>query len=172
MLHLAKFNSGKTCSLCDGNTTTMPWRDNRRNAAWMDHIWTTASWLARNPGPACPLFALPFMSILCVCYDWMHCAHIGVYQYVFGSILFLLCFFLLPGTAEQNMKTVMAELRQYWKLNPTPGHFQTIGLTMFVRKDRFPKLKGRAGEVKQLSKALLHVFNLDRGGHPLAKDSI
>ena len=83
--------------------------------------------------------------------------HIGILQYVYASILTSLCYYELPDSPQQNLKTVMQFFREFWKRNPTPAHFRYIRLSMFaVDPDSgFPKLKGRAAEVKHLSKALL-----------------
>jgi hypothetical protein len=106
--------------------------------------------------------ALHFVSILCVAGDWMHTMHLGVLQYAFGSVLWLLAFDILPGTPADNMRDVMRQLRFFWKYHPTPGHFQGITLNMFsVANDpegKYPKLKGQAGEIKHLGPALLFVF--------------
>ena len=83
--------------------------------------------------------------------------HIGILQYVYASILTLLVYHELPDSPQDNIKSVMQFLRHYWKLNPTPAHFRYIHLSMFsVDPDEgYPKLKGRAAEIKHLSKGLL-----------------
>ena len=94
--------------------------------------------------------------------DWMHTMHLGMLQYMFGSVLWLLTHDLLADEPEVSMRQVMAELRACWRANPTPGHYQGITLKMFkttdVGEDKYPVLKGQACEIKHLTKGLLHVF--------------
>ena len=155
------------CSWCGCNETTRPWRDFRRLGAWSASIFSDASWRAerpRNPRPGCKLFALEFISILAVCPDWMHNMHLGIMQYVYGSVLWLLTHQLLnEGSPKLNLQKVMADLRLFWRRHPTPGHYQGIGLSMFGSSDSdtldsYPKLKGTAGEIKRLTKGLHSVF--------------
>ena len=82
--------------------------------------------------------------------------HIGILQYVYASILTLLVYHELPGSPNDNIKTVMQFLRQYWKRNPTPAHFRYIRLSMFsVDPDEgYPKLNGRDSDLEHLSKGL------------------
>ena len=88
--------------------------------------------------------------------------HVGVYQYAWASVWWLLVYDILPETPLENLRQVMRELREYWQRNPTPGHFTVITLSMFSTDNdpelSQPKLKGQAGEIKHLSKALLSVF--------------
>ena len=76
----------------------------------------------------------------------MHTCHLGIYTYVFASVLILLCYALLPDAPAANMKEIMRELRDYWKRNKTLGHFQGISLSMFSPNNdpdkKYPQLKG------------------------------
>jgi len=161
-LKLNNYNSNEPCCLCTCNTTTKPWKDLRRAAVWLDHIWTTDSWKRAYPTPDCLLFKLDFISILCINPDWMHTMHIGVLTYAWASILWLLAYEIMEGTPVENMSAIMVGLRRFWNDNPTPGHYQGITLKMFSQANdpegKQPQLKGTAGEIKHLSKALLHVF--------------
>lgn len=162
VLKLNNYNSNTPCALCACNTTTRPWRDFGRSSAWLDSVHSTLSWRAANPHPACGLFLSPLISIACINPDWMHTMHLGVYTYAFASVLWLLAYELLEEDPARNMVTIMRELRAYWKTHATLGHFQGITLSMFsVENDperKQPQLKGTSGEIKRLSKALLHVF--------------
>lgn len=164
---LQNYNSNTPCNLCPANTSNMPWKDLRRTALWLTRTWTPQTWKARNLFPQCLLFSkLKFFNIYCINGDWMHTTHLGVFQYVYGSILSVLVFDTLVGTPSDNMRKVMSDLRTFWKTHATPGHYQGITLKMFSNENdpekKQPKLKGRAGEVKHLGKALLHVFQMHR----------
>ena len=99
----------------------------------------------------------------------MHTAHLGVYKYVLGSVLWLLCHDMMTDTPAENMREVMRGLRAYWRANPTESHFQNITISMFAPSEeaagraveeeaRYPQLKGRAAEIKHFVAALHHVF--------------
>ena len=90
----------------------------------------------------------------------MHTMHLGIFQYMYGSVLWLLTYVVLPGNPQQHMKTIWASLRAYWRLHPTPGRYQSMRPSMFERADhQFPHLKGQAGEIKRLSGGLLAVWD-------------
>lgn len=62
------------------------------------------------------------------------------------------------------MSTIWRGLLEYWRENRTVDRYTHLQLEMFVANPRaphkaFPKLKGRAAEVKSLGPALLHVFS-------------
>ena len=87
-----------------------------------------------------------------------HTMHLGIYQWTFGSVLWLLTYILLPGTPLENSKRIMSGLRAYWRVHPTDS-FNTIRPSMFERKNhQFPQLKGRASEIKHLAPGLLFVW--------------
>ena len=45
--------------------------------------------------------------------DWMHCAHIGIYQYIFGSILSILPD-RVPGESKEKRRVALsAEIRGF-----------------------------------------------------------
>ena len=98
------------------------------------------------------------MSIWAVHEDFLHTMHLGIYQWMFGSVLWLLTYILLPGTPLENSKRIMSGLRTYWRMHPT-NSFNTIRPSMFERKNhKFPQLKGRASEIKHLAPGLLSVW--------------
>ena len=115
-LGLRNYNrNDEPCNDCKCDTGRFNWLDFRRNAAHRDTIWTAQAWRAAHPNPRCCLFLLPFISILTQQQDFMHVAHLGVYQYMYGSILWLLAFKLLHGSPTENMKVVMAGLRAHFQ---------------------------------------------------------
>jgi len=61
-LHLENFGSLTPCFLCRANTTTHPWTDCRRGAAWSGTVWSNHAWNAARPGRHV-LFSLPGVSI-------------------------------------------------------------------------------------------------------------
>ena len=112
------------------------------------------------------------MSIICINSDWMHCAHLGVFQEYLGSILYMLFYDLLPGDPTANCKTINSQLKAYWRVHPDPGHFQNINLNMVRSSTGYPTLKGRAAEVKKTARALKAVWDLHRARDPASPDFI
>ena len=159
-MKLQNYGSAFPCNLCRCNLSDVPWNDLRRLALSLTTTWDDASWKAAHANCKCLLYRLDFFSFLTTSVDWLHTMHIGILQYVYASILTLLVYHELPGSPNDNIKTVMQFLRQYWKLNPTPAHFRYIRLSMFsVDPDEgYPKLKGRASEIKRLSKGVVCVL--------------
>jgi hypothetical protein len=66
------------------------------------------------------------------------------------------------GSAEENLTTVWSDVLEYYLDNPNPNRFTTILLSMFTDAQQpcesFPKLKGKAAEVKALVPAVLFVW--------------
>lgn len=76
----------------------MPWTDFRLNplAEWMSNIWGAAQHAVQFPDRHAWL-TLPGVSILSVAVDWMHVKYLGTDQYFIGTILWLMCYVILPG---------------------------------------------------------------------------
>ena len=162
---LPHFSSNKPCVCCpaDCNDASLPWTDFRENAAaWMTRIWTPAAWLAAFPVHHI-IFDLPFVSILNIAVDWMHVKLLGTDMYLFGSVLWILVYMLLPNSPEENMDAVETLLLQYFVDSREYGCFSNIKISMFTNpltpRAKYPKLKGKAGEIKTLGPALLHVWS-------------
>eukprot|EP00969_Alexandrium_andersonii_P176935 7823447-Alexandrium_andersonii.AAC.1 len=60
------------------------------------------------------LFKLPFISIHNMAYDLMHCKHMGTDAYYLGSVLFLLCYEVMPKSPTDNLADVMAVAVRHW----------------------------------------------------------
>ena len=95
--------------------------------------------------------------------DWMHAKYLGHDMMVYGSILSLLCNFVMVhmGTPLQCLQRIWQEIQVYYKRVSTPCRYRYLNkLSMFMRKaPQYPKLRGKAAEVKYLCGAMLHVFN-------------
>ena len=101
------------------------------------------------------LLTLPECSCWTESYDWMHCKYLGFHQYSHGSTFAVLVNMVMPSSPEENLKNAWTFLKSYFKNNKTPTPFRYINkLSMFVRMNRFPKLRGKASEVRHLGPAL------------------
>ena len=70
----------------------------------------------------------------------------------------------IPGSAEDNLNTVWEKIQEFYAMNPGvhAGRYGHLQLSMICNETepmkRFPKLKGKAAEVKHLVPALLHAW--------------
>ena len=121
--NLAYYGSGSPCCCCDCNSSDRPWTDGRlKQAAWMKTIWTNATFAARHP-EVNHLLKMPGVGIEAFRPDYMHTLHLGVYQYVFGSVLILLTHFIMPRSRDKNLNAVWDAIKEYYKVvEPTNGN--------------------------------------------------
>jgi len=98
-IKLACYNSGDPCCFCPCNSSNIPWRDFTygKGNKWVPLIYTLAAWMAAFPNPHV-LFSLPGVTIFSVLTDILHVKHLGTDEYFYASVLWLLCFRVLPGT--------------------------------------------------------------------------
>ena len=81
--------------------------------------------------------------------DLMHTKHLGVDQYYYGSVLKFLTHHLLPASPDENMETVRAGYS-----GERGGRFVSFRVAMYTKAGEFPRLKGKAGEIRHFGKAL------------------
>jgi len=150
------------CGYCPCNSHAIPWKDFRvGKALWIDRVYTRESWAALNPKPLVfmhQLLALPGVSIFTFLLDLLHIKYLGTDQYFNASVLWLLCYMVLPGSAEDNMTLVWQCVERYYVSNPSGERYSNMKLSMFTDpaspKSAFPKLKGKGAEIRALTPAL------------------
>ena len=130
-------------------------------APWMLEIITKAQW-ATSPYNRHAIWNIPGVTLLTATVDLMHCKHLGTDQYFYASVLVVLCYYLLPGTPEQNLEIVFRGIRDHYGNTPSTNRYTNLQLCMFCNAENheisMPCLKGRAAEVKHIGAPLLHVF--------------
>ena len=147
------------CNSCRANASNRSWKVFTLDAAYIPTIWSSNSWRIAYPHPGCPLFEKRFISILAVVEDYMHTMPLGIYQYMLGSVLWLLAFVKMPSSPDENVQQISAALRTYWRINTTKGHYQNLKRSMFEGDPNgTPLLKGQAGEIKRIVKSLFDVW--------------
>ena len=148
------------CALCRcKGHGALSWCDFRPTAAWRGEQWDAAAWRMWEGRSPCSLFDLPGFSPWILALDWMHCKYLGHDQFVFGAVLALLCKWVLPREPLQNLQTVWADLCDAYKRDETPVRYRYLNkMTMFIRKSGYPKLRGKAAEVKWLAGPLREVW--------------
>jgi hypothetical protein len=151
-------NSSQPCFLCPASLEDhVNWRNFKPGAGWIASTYTNAQWLEAHPFHF-SIFDLPFIGVWFLNPDYMHCKYLGVDQYFYGSILKLLVFHTLPGDPATNMAIIWKDLAKYFRENHVENAYRLITVNMFNNKD-FPRLKGRAAELRHLGKAMAHVFD-------------
>ena len=160
VLGLPNFNSARPCSLCRCSLAgANSWSNFTPAAAWRTQCWTHRAWKRWDSRSKCPLFDLNFVSALSIHLDYMHCKYLGVDQYTYGSVLALLCCKVMGGSPLQNLQAVWADIKVFYRENGTKVQYRHLNkLTMFLRQNGTPKLRGKAGEIRHLAPALLHVW--------------
>ena len=159
--------SAGPCALCPCNSSLMPWTDfNPDTAAWIAHTYSAAQWLALNPARL-PILTLPGVTAVNYVVDVMHAKHMGTDMYYRGSMLFIICFFVLPHTPSRNCSMLWVMLKAAYAELGTPSRFGPLKLSMFCSTDEphdhQPCLKGIAADVKHIGLPLLLIWDQCRG---------
>ena len=89
--------------------------------------------------------------------DWMHCKSLGIDKPMHGSTLYVLVHHVLPGTVEQNLAVVWRDIEQTYDELDTENRYGHMRQTMFHTKSQ-PKLKGKAGEVRDLGPVMVKIW--------------
>ena len=89
------------------------------------------------------------VSILSFYPDWMHCKSLGIDKPLLGSTLWVLVHHILPGSVEDNLSAVWRDIEAFYHELGSENRYGHMRQTMFHTKSQ-PKLKGKAGEVKDL----------------------
>ena len=161
-LGLPRYSLAKgCCSLCQctlaGEHT---WTNFQPNAPWTSTMWQPSAWRAWPGRSQCPIFELDGCSCATAALDWMHCKYLGLDQYMHGSTLHLLCHYVMRGTPQENIAALWGDIQEYYKANNTPVRYRHLNrLRMFDRASKYPKLRGKAAEIRYLSGAVLHAFS-------------
>ena len=129
-------------------------------------LWSRGEWQAWPQRSKCSLLTLPGASCWTIAYDWLHSKHLGCDQYMFGSVLSLLVRTMMVGSAEQNLKTLWEFLKLYFKEHNTKTAFRYLNkLTMFERKHKYPKLRGKGSELRHFGGALSALWEKCKNEH-------
>ena len=151
------------CSFCPCNAGDTPWKDFRLGTSvWIDRAYTIAQWIAAHPRLHI-IFDLAGTSLFTVILDLLHVKYLGTDMYFNGSVLWLLCYKVLPGTAENNLSIVWRDIERYYVADPSPERYNGMKLNMFIDPSspnvKSPSLKGKGAEVRALTPALHAVWS-------------
>lgn len=152
--------SGGPCIHCqcqlNGHNT---WTDYRSTAGWRATHWHPHHWRAWPNRSKCALLTLPGCSCYTIHYDWMHVKYLGCDLYTFGSCMTMLTTMIMPSTPENNLTECWSFLKAFFRQHATKSPFRYLTkLSMFVRTGKYPKLRGKASEVRHFGPALLSLW--------------
>ena len=97
------------------------------------------------------------VSVLSFYPDWMHCKSLGIDKPLLGSTLYALVHYVLLGSVEQNVAQVWGDIERCYKELDTENRYGHMRQTMFHTRSQ-PKLKGKAGEVKDLGPVMVKIW--------------
>ena len=110
------------------------------------------------------VFSIIGVTILSLCYDWMHMKHLGVDKDFYGSVLWCMAYLFMPGTPSENVSEIHRFIQKWVKDNGEKPTVTPIVLSAFTKIRspfaQFPKLKGTANALKHLGPPLLACFEL------------
>ena len=158
-MKLANYNCAvNPCNLCLANDNVRNFRDARRGLAqWMKSVWTNETFKRAHPDRH-PLLNLPGVGILAYAPDILHTKHIGTDGYFLGSVLELLCFYMLANSPQENFDTIWQDIRAAYSRSTARSKFTNMTINMFHKEGGMPFLKGAGAILKCLVPILRSVF--------------
>ena len=158
-LQLEHTGSLTPCFLCKADTAEYPWTDCREGVAkWQSTVWTNKQWEEARPDRHAIFKNIKGLSISSVLPDVMHSKHLGTDSYFYGSVLKLLTHKILPGTQAANLQCVWVEISQQYRVLNVEHQFSMLKDTMYLADGGFPRLEGRAAEIRWFVRPLIEVF--------------
>ncbi len=58
--------------------------------------------------------------------------YLGINQVLLGTVLWLLCFRMMPGAAAANLEKVWSQIHDHYSANPVASHFSNLNLSSFT----------------------------------------
>lgn len=164
-LHLRHYGSNEPCDHCPCSITgpQSAWPSNfGPDSSWIPNLFTPEQWRALYTNVPHWLFLFEFLSNLNVEPDELHVIHLGTSMWFMGSVLWMLVFRVLEGSAENNMGEVWSRISAAYSILNPAAQYTNLGLGSFCDPSKpsghFPKLKGKGAEVKGLVGPLLLVW--------------
>lgn len=73
-----------------------------------------------------------FASILVMSPDCKHVKHLGCDQYLYDTVLWLLCYHVLAGPPKDNLNAVWARIHACYMAQKAPYQYNSMELSMFI----------------------------------------
>ena len=141
----------------------MSFTNSNKSAPWKSRLYSVDEWRS-SLRRVHWLFQIPYVTVHNVEADELHVIHIGVSQYLAGSVLWLLLFKILRGNVEGNLELVWKTIVQFYQDNKTRCKLSKLQLNMFMDPSKsertmpYPRLMARGAETKHLIPALLFAW--------------
>ena len=156
------------CSLCRcEGSGHLAWTNFNENAGWRDVIWTAEAWRAWPLRSPSPLFQLPNFTPHLIAFDWMHVKYLGHDQFTYGSVLSLLTKYVLTDEPHANLAKVWRDILSYYDTHAVPCRYRYLNKTSMYERvfPKYPKLRGKAAEVKYLAGPIYFVWHKYHSPH-------
>jgi hypothetical protein len=154
------------CPCCEADGSAFNWRDFGSAVAmpvWHGTQWALRSmdaWRAAHPNCNELFRKLPTTTINNHIPDWMHVKNLGCDADFFGAVLVFVCYFMgFHGDPEAVLVMLWNKIDRWYRDHNTSCRFSTIKMSMFnPGLAKFPKLKGKAAEIRDVGRPLLHIL--------------
>ncbi|CAE7801472.1 unnamed protein product [Symbiodinium sp. CCMP2592] len=154
---LPRWNSNSPCCLCQCQKKgDRSWHCFAEDAAWRTTLWTPAAWKAWPSRSMNRMFQKDLCSVLVVHFDLMHCRYLGYLQQLYGSVFWVLCEETMQGSPSDNLHELWGFLKTYQSTHKvhSPYSQRLNKVSMYKKKTDFPKLRGKAAEIKDMAAAV------------------
>lgn len=167
-LKLRHFNSNQLCDLCPAtrceDDRTLLYNNFSPDARWQTMLYDSATWRAEYTGRFVHwVFSVVGVSNLSIEPDELHILHLGVSQYLIGSVLYSLVYEAMAGTPGDNMKLIWDLVTGHYSANAVETQYTSLSLTSFCNpsspESKYPCLKGKGAEVKDLLPAIREIWH-------------
>jgi len=92
----------------------------------------------------------------------LYTKHMGTDSWLYASVLWLLVYKMLPGSPDENLVQLWEQMRAFYKARHITGTYSNMFLCLFTKRrspnTSYPKMRGKACEIKLLGEALLQVW--------------
>ena len=155
---LPRWNSNSPCCLCQCQKRgAHSWHNFSSDAPWRTTVWSSAAWRNWPNRSMNKLFQQALCSVLVVHFDLMHCRYLGYLQQLFGSVFWMLCEGgMMQASPLENLHELWAFLKTYQNNHKvhSPYSQRLNKLSMYKKQSDFPKLRGKASEIKDMAEAM------------------
>jgi len=164
-LNVANYRTNMPCTYCPadrGEDPSMQFTNFNTNAAWKTKLYDAATWKA-SLTVVHPLFErMPFLNCHNIEPGELHVVHLGTSQYLLGSVLWLLCYRILPTSESINIDRIWSHIVNFYKRNKTTTQISNLTLSIFTDpktpRSTYARLKTKGAETKHLIAAVLDTW--------------
>ena len=125
-------------------SATATWRSDR-----CSH-WQLVERISAKGDSTSPIFSSPCFRTTCIKVDWLHCMDLGVAADFLRSLLYTVIK-KMPGRSEDaKVREMFSEMQDYYRERTADSQLDSLTKLMLKQPKKWPKLRGRAGEVRGL----------------------